>query len=46
MNTPGRHDKAGRHRRPAAFDLNAPVVKIEDEDYALFYRDIPEEPDV
>ena len=30
---------------PLPFDLNAPVVKIEDEDYALFYRDITEEPD-
>ena len=29
---------------PLPFDLNAPVVKIEDEDYALFYRDITEEP--
>ena len=28
---------------PLPFDLNAPVVKIEDEDYALFYRDITEE---
>ena len=30
---------------PLPFDLNAPVVKIEDADYALFYRDITEEPD-
>ena len=30
---------------PLPFDINAPVVKIEDEDYALFYRDITEEPD-
>ena len=29
---------------PLPFDLNAPVVVIEDEDYALFYRDITEEP--
>ena len=29
---------------PLPFDLNAPIVKIEDEDYALFYRDITEEP--
>lgn len=29
---------------PLPFDLNAPVVEIEDEDYALFYRDITEEP--
>ena len=30
---------------PLPFDINAPVVKIEDEDYALFYRDITEEPE-
>ena len=29
---------------PLPFDLNAPVVTVEDEDYALFYRDITEEP--
>lgn len=29
---------------PLPFDLNAPVVEIQDEDYALFYRDISEEP--
>ncbi len=29
---------------PLPFDLNAPVVTIEDDDYALFYRDITEEP--
>lgn len=29
---------------PLPFDLNAPVVEVEDEDYALFYRDITEEP--
>lgn len=29
---------------PLPFDLNAPVVEIADEDYALFYRDITEEP--
>ena len=28
---------------PLPFDLNAPIVNIEDEDYALFYRDITEE---
>lgn len=28
---------------PLPFDLNAPVIDIEDEDYALFYRDITEE---
>lgn len=29
---------------PLPFDLNAPVVEIKDEDYALWYRDISEEP--
>ncbi len=29
---------------PLPFDLNAPVVEIQDDDYALFYRDITEEP--
>lgn len=29
---------------PLPFDLDAPVVEIADEDYALFYRDISEEP--
>lgn len=29
---------------PLPFDLNAPVVTINDEDYALWYRDISEEP--
>ena len=29
---------------PLPFDIKAPVVKIEDEDSALFYRDITEEP--
>ena len=29
---------------PLPFDLNAPIVTIEDDDYALFYRDITEEP--
>lgn len=29
---------------PLPFDLNAPVIEIEDQDYALFYRDITEEP--
>ena len=29
---------------PLPFDMNAPVIEIEDEDYALFYRDITEEP--
>lgn len=29
---------------PLPFNLNAPVVEIQDDDYALFYRDITEEP--
>lgn len=29
---------------PLPFDINAPVVEIDDEDYALWYRDISEEP--
>ncbi len=29
---------------PLPFDINAPVIEIHDEDYALFYRDISEEP--
>ncbi|SDB20963.1 TIGR03943 family protein [Ruminococcaceae bacterium FB2012] len=29
---------------PLPFDINAPVIKIEDRDYALWYRDIMEEP--
>ena len=29
---------------PLPYDLNAPVVEIKDEDYALFYRDMSEEP--
>jgi uncharacterized repeat protein (TIGR03943 family) len=30
---------------PLPFDINAPVIIINDEDYALWYRDITEEPD-
>lgn len=29
---------------PLPFDINAPVIEIEDDDYALWYRDISEEP--
>lgn len=29
---------------PLPFDMNAPVITIADDDYALFYRDINEEP--
>ena len=28
---------------PLPFDINAPIVVVEDEDYALFYRDITED---
>ena len=30
---------------PLPFDVNAPVIEIADEDYALWYRDLSEEPD-
>ena len=30
---------------PAPFDLNAPVIEIKDEDFALWYRDVTEEPE-
>lgn len=29
---------------PLPFDVNAPVIQIKDEDYALWYRDITEDP--
>ena len=29
---------------PLPFDINAPVIQIKDEDYALWYRDVSEEP--
>ena len=29
---------------PLPFDINAPVIEIQDEDYALWYRDVTEEP--
>ena len=29
---------------PLPFDINAPVIEVGDDDYALFYRDITEEP--
>ena len=29
---------------PLPFDINAPIIEIKDEDYALFYRDICETP--
>lgn len=28
---------------PLPYDINAPIIKIEDEDFALFYRDMTEE---
>ena len=30
---------------PLPFDINAPVIQVKDEDYALFYRDVTEEPE-
>lgn len=30
---------------PLPFDINAPVIQIRDEDYALWYRDVTEEPE-
>ena len=30
---------------PLPFDINAPVIEIKDEDYALWYRDMTEEPE-
>lgn len=30
---------------PLPFDLDAPVIEIKDEDYALWYRDVSEEPE-
>ena len=30
---------------PLPFDINAPVIRIGDEDYAIWYRDITEEPE-
>ena len=29
---------------PLPFDINAPVIMVNDEDYALWYRDVTEEP--
>ena len=29
---------------PLPFDINAPVIQVNDEDYALWYRDVTEEP--
>jgi uncharacterized repeat protein (TIGR03943 family) len=29
---------------PLPFDLNAPVIEVKDEDYAIWYRDVTEEP--
>ena len=30
---------------PLPFDINAPVIQVMDEDYALWYRDVSEEPE-
>ncbi len=30
---------------PLPFDINAPVIAVKDEDYALWYRDVTEEPE-
>ena len=30
---------------PLPFDINAPVIEVKDEDYAIWYRDITEEPE-
>ena len=30
---------------PLPFDINAPVIEVGDEDYALWYRDVTEEPE-
>ncbi|MBO5868972.1 MAG: hypothetical protein J6Q54_08695 [Oscillospiraceae bacterium] len=30
---------------PLPFDINAPVIEVQDDDFALWYRDITEEPD-
>ncbi len=29
---------------PLPFDINAPIIEVADDDYALFYRDLTEEP--
>ena len=29
---------------PLPFDINAPIIEVKDEDYALWYRDVTEEP--
>ena len=30
---------------PLPFDINAPVIEVKDEDYAIWYRDVTEEPE-
>ena len=30
---------------PLPFDINAPIIEVKDADYALWYRDVSEEPD-
>lgn len=43
MNTPTERRSPTRSRT-RSFDINAPVVEIGDDDFALWYRDITEEP--
>ncbi len=42
---PDRHVEYDEIEDPLPFDVNAPVIEIEDEDYALWYRDLSEELD-
>ena len=30
---------------PLPFDINAPIIEVKDEDYAIWYRDVTEEPE-
>lgn len=30
---------------PLPFDINAPIIQVKDEDYAIWYRDVSEEPE-
>ncbi len=41
---PGGHVEYDDIEDPLPFDLDAPIVEIGDEDYALWYRDMSEEP--
>ena len=42
---PDRHVEYDEIEDPLPFDVNAPVIEIEDQDYALWYRDLSEEMD-